>query len=143
MSMKFSIAIGSPINRIIEKQVDLGPDKIAVIQDNKFITYDELNKKANQLAHYLVKAGVETEDVVGVLSDKSIQTIINILAILKAGGAYLPIDISFPEDRIIYMLEKANAKFLITNNDAIVTTAFFCPILNENFCPLTAVNNAE
>lgn len=103
------------IYQLFEEQVEKTPDKVAISFNNIELTYREINERANQLARYLVKKGLERENVVGLLTTRSIETVIGILGILKAGGAYLPIDPSYPSDRISYMLEDSGSRILLTN----------------------------
>jgi amino acid adenylation domain-containing protein len=95
------------------------PNDIAVIYHNKQLTYAELNKKSNQLAHYLHKMGVGPEALVGICVEKSIEMIVCLLGILKAGGAYVPLDPSYPEDRLQFMLENSESKLLLTQSQFI------------------------
>ena len=95
------------IHDLIETQVDQTPDFTAVSYENQQLTYDQLNKKANQLAHYLKDRGVGPEVLVGLCVERSLEMIVSILAILKAGGAYLPIDPDYPAERIAFMVADA------------------------------------
>ena len=101
------------IHQLFEKQVSQSPDAIAVLFDNQQLTYRELNNRSNQLAHYLQKLGVGAEVIVGICMEPSIEMIVGILGILKAGGAYLPLDPSYPCDRINFMLEDAQVSILL------------------------------
>ncbi|MCJ8174458.1 non-ribosomal peptide synthetase, partial [Clostridium botulinum] len=107
------------IQQIFEIQVEKTPNNIAVVFGNDQITYKELNEKSNQLARELSEKGVGPNRMVGVMLNRSIDMIIGILGILKAGGAYLPIEPSYPEDRIKYMLENSKAKVLVTRDSYI------------------------
>ena len=102
---------------LFEEQVKNTPSKPAVFFEGNTLTYEELNKKANSIALYLIKNNVKKEDVIGIFLDKSMESIISILGILKAGCAYLPIDVAYPEDRIEYMVSNSNTKFIITNTN--------------------------
>ncbi|MFC2146102.1 amino acid adenylation domain-containing protein [Acidobacteriota bacterium] len=82
-----------------------------------YITYRELNRKANQLAQLLIEKGVQADMIVGIMVERSVEMIIGILGILKAGGAYLPIDPGYPEERIRYMLADSKVKFLVKKNN--------------------------
>jgi amino acid adenylation domain-containing protein len=82
--------------------------------DYVFITYKELNKKSNQLAHMIRQKGVQPDSIVGIMMERSVEMVIGILGILKAGGAYLPIDPGFPQERIDYMLTDSGAKILLS-----------------------------
>jgi len=101
-------------HQLFEKQVEKTPEKIAVVYENNEITYAELNRKANQLAHKLRSLKIKKENVVALMSERSIEMIIGILGIIKAGGVYLPIDPDYPGERIKYMLKDSNAQVLLT-----------------------------
>ena len=88
---------------------------------NIFLTYDELNRRANQLAHHLVKYGVGSEKMVGLYIKRSISMIMGILGILKAGGAYVPLDPTYPADRLKYMIEDSKSLVILTQNDLVET----------------------
>lgn len=102
------------IAQLFEEQVEKTPDNIAVVFENKQLTYKELNEKANSLAYYLRNNNIGRNDIVGIMVNRSLEMIISILAVLKAGGCYIPIDPEYPQDRIDYMLENSNAKVLLT-----------------------------
>ncbi|WP_179862534.1 non-ribosomal peptide synthetase [Bacillus wiedmannii] len=104
------------IHQLIEYQSIKNPDRIALIFESQKITYNELNTRANQLAHMLKKYGVGNETLVGICTERSVEMIIGLLAILKAGGAYVPLDPSYPEERISYMLEDSKVKVLLTQS---------------------------
>ncbi len=102
---------------LFEKQVELHPNDIAIVFEDISLTYKELNEKANQLAHYLVDTcNIKRNQIVGIMLNRSIETIISMLAIIKSGAAYLLIDSSLPFDRILYMLDNSNATLLITDS---------------------------
>ncbi|MTI47956.1 MAG: amino acid adenylation domain-containing protein [Firmicutes bacterium] len=104
------------IHRLFESQVRKTPDNIAVICKDEELTYSELNESANTLAHYLKKKGLKTGMLVGVCVHRSIDMIISLLGVLKAGGIYVPMDPTYPKERLFYMLEDSEMKFLITEN---------------------------
>ncbi|WP_432401628.1 non-ribosomal peptide synthase/polyketide synthase [Wukongibacter sp. M2B1] len=106
------------IQELFEQQVEKVPDHVAVVSEDKQLTYRELNEKANQVARILRDKGVEQDKIVGIMINRSVEMIIGILGILKAGGAYLPIDPEYPEDRIQYMLEDSGTGILLTQKDA-------------------------
>lgn len=106
------------IHRLFEEQAQRTPENIAVVFGETALTYRELNNKANQLAEFLIKQGVAAKSIVGIMMDKSTEMVISLLAILKCGAAYLPIDISYPRERILYMLGDSNVKFFITTSEA-------------------------
>ncbi len=100
--------------QLYEAQLQKTPNHIAVIFEEQQWTYLELNEKANQLAHYLIQHGVKVESKVAIMMERSIELIIGILGILKAGGVYVPLDPSYPEERLRYMLEDSEAEILLT-----------------------------
>lgn len=103
------------ISQLFEEQVKLTPNNIAIKFKNNSLTYDELNKKANQVANFLRNLGITTNDVIAIRLNKSLEMIVGILGILKAGGCYLPIDLSYPQERVSFMLKDSKAKFFLTN----------------------------
>lgn len=90
-------------------------DRVAVINDNKLITYKELNGKSNDLAMLLIQKGVKKGDVVGIICDRSIETIISMIAVIKAGATYLSIDEEMPNKKIIFMIEDSGSNYLLGN----------------------------
>jgi amino acid adenylation domain-containing protein len=101
------------IHHLFEAQVEKIPDAIALIFANQELTYGELNIRANQLAHHLQSLGVKPETLVGICMERSMEMVVGILAILKAGGAYLPLDSSYPQERLAFMLEDAQLPLLL------------------------------
>ncbi|MGB6033149.1 MAG: amino acid adenylation domain-containing protein, partial [Bacteroidota bacterium] len=102
------------VHGLIEVQAEQTPDTVAVRIDERAITYGELNVRANRLAHFLRSTGVGPESIVGICADPSIEVVVATLAVLKAGGAYLPLDPSFPPERLRYMVGDARASHLLT-----------------------------
>ncbi|TCP59048.1 amino acid adenylation domain-containing protein [Tumebacillus sp. BK434] len=102
------------LHTLFEAQAARTPDEPAVLFNEQTLTYCELNEKANQLAHRLVRQGVEQEQLIAILMERSVELIVAILAVQKAGGAYVPIDPSVPAERIAYMLEDSGAAVLLT-----------------------------
>jgi amino acid adenylation domain-containing protein/non-ribosomal peptide synthase protein (TIGR01720 family) len=102
------------IHQLFEEQVQLNPDAIALIYEQEKLTYQELNTKANQLAHYLQNLGVQPEVLVGICVERSPQLIISILAVLKAGGAYVPLDPAYPQERLHLILQDAQVPIILT-----------------------------
>lgn len=102
------------LHQLIEEQAERTPDAVALIFDGQTMTYRELNQRANQLAHYLQRAGVAPEILVGVHLERSFDMIIGLLGILKAGGAYVPLDPAFPRERLLFMVEDAKMPVLLT-----------------------------
>ncbi|NBT86584.1 MAG: non-ribosomal peptide synthetase, partial [Alphaproteobacteria bacterium] len=105
------------IHELFEEQVVRTPDNIAVSYEGEDLTYQELNERANQVAHYLRKLGVGPESLVALSLERSLELVIGLLGILKAGGAYVPLDPSYPDDRLQFMLEDTQASVLITQQE--------------------------
>jgi len=102
------------IPELFESQVDLTPESIAVTFEAQELTYGELNRRANQLAHYLKTRGVGPEVLVGICVKRSLEMVVGLLGILKAGGAYVPLDPAYPTDRLEFMLKDSGATLLLT-----------------------------
>ncbi|MGL5939583.1 MAG: amino acid adenylation domain-containing protein [Waterburya sp.] len=107
-------ALDKSIHQLFAEQVVKSPDAVAVVFKDSQITYRELNSQANQLAHYLQQNGVKPEIIVGICCDRSLAMVIALLAVLKAGGAYLPLDPSYPPERLRFMVEDSNLAVLLT-----------------------------
>ena len=112
------------IQQLFERQVELIPEKPAVIDQRVTLSYRELNARANQVAHFLREKGVTADEPVAITASKRIEVIIGILGILKAGGAYLPIDPKYPQERVMYMIRDSKAKVLITFDEFDTMTEF-------------------
>ncbi|KPA15500.1 amino acid adenylation domain protein [Candidatus Magnetomorum sp. HK-1] len=102
------------IHELFEQQVEKTPDKIAVIFQDQTITYRELNHRANELAHHLRSLNIKAEDLIGIYMERSLEMVIGLLGILKSGGAYIPLDPTYPMDRIKYMIEDSETNILLT-----------------------------
>jgi len=107
------------IHELFEEQVRKTPENIALSHNNCQLSYRELNEKANRLAEGLKHSGVETETIVGIMTESPIDTVLGIMAVLKAGGAYLPIDSNYPTQRIEHMLSDSNVKIVLCDNISI------------------------
>lgn len=124
---------GSPLTQIVNNKMDNintipglfeqhaheFPEHIAALHEQHALTYSELNRKANQLAHYLQEKGIEPDMPVALCLPRSFDFLIAIIAILKAGGAYLPIDSSQPAERLLFLLNDSKTPILIT--EAVLT----------------------
>ena len=100
---------------LFEEQVERSPDAVAVAYEDQNLTYDELNKRANQIAHHLYSLGVGPEMVVGICVERSFEMVFGLLGILKAGGSYLPLDPEYPQERLQYMVQDAGADLILTS----------------------------
>jgi surfactin family lipopeptide synthetase A len=104
------------IHQLFEEQVIKTPDNIAVVYGDNKLTYAQLNAKANQLANYLRETyQIQGDDLIVLCLERSELILIAILAVLKSGGGYVPLDPSYPADRISYVLSDTKAKVLIAN----------------------------
>ena len=102
------------IHQLFEAQVEQTPDAVAVVFNNEQLTYRELNKRANQVAHYLKTLGVKPEVLVGICVERSLEMLVGLLGILKAGGAYVPLDPAYPQERLAFMLSDSQTSVLLT-----------------------------
>ncbi|NEW09308.1 amino acid adenylation domain-containing protein, partial [Paenibacillus sp. SYP-B3998] len=121
------------IHRMFEEQVERNPEAMAVVFEEAHLTYRELNERANQLARTLREAGVEADQLVGIMTERSLAMMVGTMAILKAGGAYVPIDPEFPEERIRYLLEDSGAKLLLVQGhlqESVSRASFAGTVLN-------------
>lgn len=104
------------INQIFESQVNQTPDAVAVEDADRRLTYRELNERANQLARHLIKQEIGADRLVGVYVDRSTDMLVSIIGVLKSGGAYIPLDPTYPKDRIGYMIEDSSTQLVITQS---------------------------
>jgi amino acid adenylation domain-containing protein len=102
------------LHELFEEQVKRTPEAIAVVYEGASLSYGELNRRANQLGHYLRRMGVGPETVVGICLERSLAILVGVLGILKAGGAYMPLDPDYPRSRVGYMLENAKTGVVVT-----------------------------
>ncbi|RCL26006.1 non-ribosomal peptide synthetase, partial [Pseudomonas sp. AFG_SD02_1510_Pfu_092] len=104
------------IHQLIEAQVFATPDAPALAFAEQTLTYAELNRRANQLAHKLRELGVGPDVLVGIAMERSLEMVIGLLGIVKAGGAYVPLDPEYPQDRLSYMFEDSGIALLLTQS---------------------------
>jgi len=104
------------IHQLFEAQAERTPNATAVVFENEQLTYQQLNHRANQLAHHLQKLGVKPEVTVGICVERSLEMLVALLAILKAGGAYIPLDPTYPQERRAFMLEDSQVSLLLTTS---------------------------
>ena len=102
------------IHQLFEEEVERTPEAIAVVFADQQLTYQELNARANQLAHYLMTQGVGPDRLVGLFVERSLEMVIGILAIFKAGAAYLALAPAYPRDRLEFMISDAQVSHLLT-----------------------------
>jgi amino acid adenylation domain-containing protein len=102
------------VHALFESQVKKTPNNVAVIFEDQSLTYQELNNRANQLAHYLHQKGILAEDFVAVCVSRGFEMLISLLAVMKVGGAYVPVDPDYPKERVNLMLEDCCPRFIIT-----------------------------
>ncbi|MDY6838555.1 MAG: amino acid adenylation domain-containing protein [Thermodesulfobacteriota bacterium] len=109
------------VHQLFESQVERTPDAVAVVFGDQQITYDELNRRANRLAWYLRRLGVGPDVLVGICLERSLDMVAALLAVLKAGGGYVPLDPSYPRERLAFMLEDAPMTALFTQTGLLET----------------------
>lgn len=105
---------GMCLHRLVEEQALRTPNATAVVFEGKKITYEELNRRANQLANYLTNIGAEPEVLIGICMERSLEMVIGLLGILKSGGAYVPLDPGYPSERLSFMVEDSSTPILLT-----------------------------
>lgn len=104
------------IQALFEEYAHHFPHHIAALRGNDKLTYSELNRRANQLAHYLQDTGLKPDTPIALCLDRSFDFLITLIAVLKAGCAYLPIDSSQPEERLLFLLHNSQTPILITKS---------------------------
>ncbi|RKH18898.1 amino acid adenylation domain-containing protein [Corallococcus sp. CA047B] len=107
------------IHELFEAQAKKTPNAVAVVFEDQRLTYRELDQRANQLGHHLRSMGVGPEVLVGLCVERSLELVVGLLGILKAGGAYLPLDPSYPEERLAFMLEDSGTPILLTQRQRV------------------------
>ncbi|MEN6349572.1 MAG: amino acid adenylation domain-containing protein [Syntrophomonas sp.] len=118
------------VQELFEEQVERTPDKAAVVFNDKRLSYRELNEKGNKLAALLREKGVRSDTLVGILVEPSIEMMVGIFGVLKSGGAYVPIDSSYPPERIEYILQDSRASILLTQKHLADTSEFKGTVIN-------------
>src|SRR5579872_3617393 len=104
------------LHSLFEAQVERAPDAIALVYEDHYLTYGDLNARANQLAHHLQRLGVGAEMLVGLCLERSLEMLIGILGVLKAGAAYVPLDPSYPPGRLAFLIADSQANVLLTQS---------------------------
>ena len=107
------------IHQLFEQQVERTPHVRAVVFEDQQLTYEQLNRRANQLAHHLQSLGVGPEVLVGICVKRSLEMVVGLLGILKAGGAYVPLDPTYPKERLTFMLADTKVPVLLTQESLV------------------------
>ncbi|MBX8513358.1 amino acid adenylation domain-containing protein [Pseudomonas cichorii] len=107
------------IHRLFEDQASVRGDELAVAFEGQRLSYSELNRQANRLAHHLIGLGVRPDDRVAICVERSARMVVGLLGILKAGAAYVPLDPDYPEQRIAYMLQDSTPSVLVSQHDVL------------------------
>jgi amino acid adenylation domain-containing protein len=105
------------IHQLFEEQAARTPDNVALVFKDQKLTYAELNRRANQLAHYLQQLGTGPEVLVALCVERSLEMAVGVLGILKAGGAYVPLDPAYPKERLAFILQDAQPSLLLTQEN--------------------------
>jgi natural product biosynthesis luciferase-like monooxygenase protein len=109
----------SCIHHLLEDRVMTGPDRTAIVYEDWHLSFQGLNRRANQLAHYLQGFGVGPHMLVGICAERSLDMLVGLLAILKAGGAYVPLDPAYPKERLNFMIADAKMSVIVTQRQLI------------------------
>jgi amino acid adenylation domain-containing protein len=102
------------VPQLVAAQATITPDAVALVAHNQVISYQELNRRANRVAHYLQGLGVRADVLVGICVERSVELIVGLLGILKAGGAYVPLDPTYPPERLAFMVKDAQLPVLLS-----------------------------
>ncbi|WP_435635616.1 amino acid adenylation domain-containing protein [Pseudomonas solani] len=108
--------LNTPVHHLIEAQVLHNPEAPALAFGAEALSYAELNRRANRLAHALIARGVGPDSLVGIAVERSIEMVVGLLAILKSGGAYVPLGPEYPAERLAYMLDDSAVKLLLSQS---------------------------
>nr|WSX22022.1 amino acid adenylation domain-containing protein [Streptomyces tubercidicus] len=120
---------GRTVPELFEERAAQSPDAVAVLHEDSALTYRELNERANRLARVLAARGVGPESYVAVALPRSVELVVALMAVLKAGGAYLPLDPSYPADRLGFMLADVAPVLVLTRSGMIEEVPAPCPLL--------------
>jgi amino acid adenylation domain-containing protein len=126
---------GACLHERFERRAAASPDAVAVVCEGASLTYAELNRRANRLAHRLRARGVGPESLVGLSLERSLDLVVGILGILKAGGAYLPLDPDYPRDRLTFMVADAGVRVIVAKRGD--------PLATEAGCEVVGVDDDE
>ena len=106
------------IHQWFESQAAQVPEHVALVFDEQELTYSQLNRQANQLAHYLRSHPIQPDTLIGLCIERSLEMFIGILGILKAGGAYVPLDPAYPKERVAFMLNDSAVSIVLTQHES-------------------------
>ncbi|MDH0897561.1 MULTISPECIES: non-ribosomal peptide synthetase [unclassified Pseudomonas] len=112
------------LQALLEARAERSPDSIALVFGGQRLSYRALNERANRLAHKLIEMGVGPDRLVGVSLERSLDTVVAVLAILKAGGAYVPLDPEYPQERLAYMVEDSGIDLLLSQSGVLARLSF-------------------
>ncbi|HEY7403991.1 MAG TPA: amino acid adenylation domain-containing protein, partial [Candidatus Angelobacter sp.] len=132
------------MHHLVEEQVSRTPERIAVSFGRQQLTYAELNRQANQLAHYLRSLGAGNEKRVAICLDRSLQMVVAMLGVLKAGAVYVPLDPAYPHERLNYLMRDSAASLLITESKFVELSRSFSGrtvLLDDEWRPATNQNS--
>jgi amino acid adenylation domain-containing protein len=107
--------VGEPLHRLFEARAAAAPDKTAIVWGEERLSYEQLNARANQLAHRLHRLGIGPDSLVSICLERSVEMVVALLGVLKAGGAYVPLDPASPAERLAWLLEDTRSPVLITS----------------------------
>ena len=129
-----SVGVDRCVHELFEAQASATPDAVALVASDGELTYAELNRRANRLAHHLIGRGVGAKVPVGICLERAADLVVGLLAVLKAGGAYLPLDPDYPAERLKLMVEDTGAPVVVTSSwlEADRDSISACPDTNPN-----------
>jgi len=133
------------IHDLFDEQAQRSPETVALVHEQRSVTYGELHRKANQLARYLRTQGLETGDLVGLCLERGLDMVVGLLGILKAGAAYIPLDPAYPAERLLHMLEDARPRLLLTQETVrpeLPSTPALVIALDSDWTAIAAAGNA-
>lgn len=131
------------LNSLFKQQVELYPERNALVFGDQFLTYQDLDARSNQVANYLISKGVVPGNLVGLMLDRSVEMIVGILGILKTGAGYLPLDPNLPEKRIEYMIDLGQAVFLLTKQEHVDRYSSYLPTAAITHNAISSQSNSE
>ncbi len=117
------------LHQLVEEQSVQTPDAIAVVYEGVPFTYRHVNQRANQLARFLLAQGIEPETLVGIAMERSVEMVVGLLGILKAGAAYVPLEPTYPRERLDYLLRDAQVSVLLTQQHLVERLPASCATL--------------